>query len=147
MKRCFFVLAFLWQGIVLPCGPVGAHPDDQWDCGMAPPQALFVSECTVFGFPLHHAVRNRLLESVQKALKGGCGPNSRNKAGQVPLLVLVSTTYAYNDDGVAIEIARELIRHGARLDTVRDDGKTLLQIASFQGAVRFGNFLREAGAY
>lgn len=71
--------------------------------------------------PLHSAVTARATPIVQLLLAEGANPNIKQQGGYTPLM----SASIHGD----LEIMEALIRHGARIDTLSDDGKTAKAMA------------------
>jgi hypothetical protein len=85
---------------------------------------------------LHEAVFNKICQStdharlltIKRLLQFGADPNATNNYGQTPLHILATMlNFTLNGD-YSVHLFQALLDAGAHLDTVADDGKTVLCI-------------------
>ena len=85
---------------------------------------------------LHEAIFNNIcqstdharLQTIKRLLQFGADPNATNNYGQTPLHILaIMLNFTLNGD-YSVHLFQALLDAGAHLDTVADDGKTVLCI-------------------
>ena len=81
-----------------------------------------------FSTPLHRALKERDYDAAIQSLRSGAGANTKNDAGELPLVI------AANDRSAdALDVVSELLRFGARPDATHEDGDTALHRAAHHG--------------
>ena len=94
-----------------------------------------------FSTPLHRALKERDYDTAIQSLRSGAGANTKNDAGELPLVI------AANDRSAdALDVVSELLRFGTRPDATHEDGDTALHRAAHHGNLAVVELLVRHGA-
>lgn len=83
-----------------------------------------------FSTPLHRSVKERDYDTAIQLIRSGVDANTKNGAGELPLVI------AANDRSAdALDVVSELLRFGARPDATHEDRDTALHRAAHHGSL------------
>ena len=94
-----------------------------------------------FSTPLHRSIKERDYDTAIQLIRSGVGANTKNGAGELPLVI------AANDRSAdALDVESELLRFGVRPDATHEDGDTALHRAAHHGNLAVVELLVRQGA-
>lgn len=94
-----------------------------------------------FSTPLHRALKERDYDAAIRSLRSGAGANTKNDAGELPLVIA-----AHHRLADALDVVSELLRFGTRPDATHEDGDTALHRAAHHGNLAVVELLVRHGA-